>query len=679
MNSTDIPARQETKALAFAQFPCAHDAKEPALPGDWRGHSTTDAGKWWAWDEEGLNRAIDCERSEITVIDLDGGAVGEATWARLQTEHGQAPDTYEVRTPRGGRHIYFKGLSRSSVQRLGPKVDSRSRGGYVLAPPSIVAGRPYTVIRDLPLADLPPWILDALARRDLPENVRRGDPTLLANVTGALACIKLQPEDYETYRDLMFAVQSADVADASDEEVWDAWDAWASGQHGYDQGENRGHWEAADARGGISVGTLYKAARDAGYRGRTDLLPTVSPVDRFKDYTDTTIALQAADAKPDALVFEGLGDLLACEPQPVAELVPDLIEKGIFQTLSGVGGTNKSRLGFQWGLCIGTGTPIMGRKVEPATFVFLSCEDSRDEIVRRAHAISRKLHLPADAPSAAVRYVDRRGRNSPLINVRDAEQGDPIEVTDFGKQFVAALRAMPGHKFLLVDSTYNAARFLGRAKINETSVQECIGWFDGLCESADCTVLSLWHPSQAGSEREDGSGWSVAWHNTPRGRLSIKAASDHGETFELSCKKRNHGKIWPSITLHWTEGALLPIGDVASGDMEAKFRDACVDLAVILARQGTPIKQRGDIPLWALKEVEHSCGRRPTQKAFREALNEGMRDCRLRWHTDKNGGSGFYPFEMDNLDQLAAEASERRRLEKTAALDRAQARNASVV
>ena len=48
-----------------------------------------------------------------------------------------------VRTPSGGLHAYFTG----SVQRNGHlaahHLDFRSRGGYVLAPPSRVGGKPY--------------------------------------------------------------------------------------------------------------------------------------------------------------------------------------------------------------------------------------------------------------------------------------------------------------------------------------------------------------------------------------------------------------------------------------------------------------------------------------------------------------------------------------------------------
>ena len=86
--------------------------------------------------------------SGFFVVDLDvdkeKGVDGIATWARLIAEHGDvvAPT---VLTPRGGMHLYFKhvdGLG-CTAGTLGPGIDTRGDGGYVLLPPSVVEGRGY--------------------------------------------------------------------------------------------------------------------------------------------------------------------------------------------------------------------------------------------------------------------------------------------------------------------------------------------------------------------------------------------------------------------------------------------------------------------------------------------------------------------------------------------------------
>lgn len=133
--------------------------KKPALEGDWRGHATDDDAQLDAWLAAGYGLALDCGASGVTVVDPDGQE-GLATWEQLKAEG--VPDTYTVRTPRGGLHLYFEGEAPSSVQKLGPKVDTRGLGGYV-----VFDGPGYELINDVPLAPLPAWIperLTALAK-----------------------------------------------------------------------------------------------------------------------------------------------------------------------------------------------------------------------------------------------------------------------------------------------------------------------------------------------------------------------------------------------------------------------------------------------------------------------------------------------------------------------------------
>ena len=52
-----------------------------------------------------------------------------------------------VRTPSGGLHAYFRGSDQRNGHLPAHHLDFRSRGGYVLAPPSQVDGKPYQLIR----------------------------------------------------------------------------------------------------------------------------------------------------------------------------------------------------------------------------------------------------------------------------------------------------------------------------------------------------------------------------------------------------------------------------------------------------------------------------------------------------------------------------------------------------
>jgi hypothetical protein len=76
------------------------------------------------------------------------------------------PRTYTVRTGRGGWHLYYAappGVRLANTGRtLGPWIDTRAWGGQVVAAGSTVAGRPYTLARDLPVTPLPPWLFQPL-------------------------------------------------------------------------------------------------------------------------------------------------------------------------------------------------------------------------------------------------------------------------------------------------------------------------------------------------------------------------------------------------------------------------------------------------------------------------------------------------------------------------------------
>jgi hypothetical protein len=57
-----------------------------------------------------------------------------------------------VSTPRaGGVHRFVRATGRGNGQRIAPGLDYRGRGGYVVAPPSVVEGRRYTWLRALDL------------------------------------------------------------------------------------------------------------------------------------------------------------------------------------------------------------------------------------------------------------------------------------------------------------------------------------------------------------------------------------------------------------------------------------------------------------------------------------------------------------------------------------------------
>ena len=175
-------------------FPCAPGSKRPALRENWQDLATTDAGRlraWWA--RRPYNIGIACGQSGLVVLDLDvarvardvfrgldGPASGTDALERLCLAHGQRypAATYTVDTPSGGTHLYFTAPQapvRNSAGRLGPLIDVRADGGYVVGDGSVIDGRRYAARGDfLPLAlPLPAWLARLLREEPaLPESTR---------------------------------------------------------------------------------------------------------------------------------------------------------------------------------------------------------------------------------------------------------------------------------------------------------------------------------------------------------------------------------------------------------------------------------------------------------------------------------------------------------------------------
>ena len=203
-----------TPAAAAISHARRHWVMVPLKPGTglparkWAHLTSTPPGAVAAWWPSPMhNPGIATGPSDLVVIDLDsadhggtlppewadsGATCGSGVLAILAERARQSiPATYEVLTPRRGRHLYFRppaGLViGNSAGRIGPWIDVRGRGGLVVGAGSIRDGKPYELADDRDPAPLPEWLAELAIRREPPARTTSASVTVTRDGTGYAA------------------------------------------------------------------------------------------------------------------------------------------------------------------------------------------------------------------------------------------------------------------------------------------------------------------------------------------------------------------------------------------------------------------------------------------------------------------------------------------------------------
>ena len=218
MNKTDdntmLRAALWYAELGYPVLPCAAGRKTP-LTEHGLLDATSDTEQVTAWWRAHPDANIALRTDGLLVVDVDEA---DNDWLCDQPHKlAQLDLAPQSRTPRGGRHYYFRQPAtrawRNTAGRIAPRVDTRADGGYVLVAPSVVSGQPYQwrderelIVAPAQLPEPPAWLIalldqaadtnadtdTALAGNTIPRGQRNAT---LARLAGAMRRVGMTPAE----------------------------------------------------------------------------------------------------------------------------------------------------------------------------------------------------------------------------------------------------------------------------------------------------------------------------------------------------------------------------------------------------------------------------------------------------------------------------------------------------
>jgi RecA-family ATPase len=362
---------------------------------------------------------------------------------------------------------------------------------------------------------------------------------------------------------------------------------------------------------------------DYGAPSRDDASGTV---DRLKAKALSEIEPSKRDPWDEAVFPLDTLDLSTVPTDAVPErkwIVSDLIPDRNVTDISGDGGLGKSLLALQLGIAMTAKCEWIGTLPKPGVVLYVSCEDDRDEILRRRNAVLAGMGLrPKDLDGFYLLDLTSADATE-LAGYNAQRQFGPTELYARIEATIAAMRrkhpADDTRACAIIDTR---ADMFGGNELSRVEVRAFVRALRRLCLKHDMAVILLSHPSNSGMNSGSGQSGSTAWGNSVRSRLYLTApkASEDSEPDPdlriLSNKKSNYGPRGSEIVLRWKDGMFRPEGGSLTG-LDRKLQEKKIEMRFLEL-----LKERGD----QNRRVNSSSGPNYAPKLFAQASKDITRN-----------------------------------------------------
>lgn len=226
---------------------CNSPGKHPATLHGFK-NATNDPDKIrQLFKDERLNIAVATGAvSGFFVLDVDPRNGGDDTLAMLTRQHGDLPDTVVAMTGGGGQHYLFMDLGFRLPASIGPGIDLKGDGGYIVVEPSNHASGgayqwegEYDPLDGVAVAYAPEWLQSRIKTREQPAPAPSGSYMLshsqVLDLRSALSFIPA--DDYDWWFKVGSALHSSDASNARG-----LWLEWSQTSEKYDPAGATKQW-----------------------------------------------------------------------------------------------------------------------------------------------------------------------------------------------------------------------------------------------------------------------------------------------------------------------------------------------------------------------------------------------------------------------------------------------------